>query len=123
MADGRWLMADGRLDGGDIGRQSRVDELIAVQFTFCVRDSPGRLWRRLHVIRAIHQQQVIGAGMRGKTVAHLADEGRKAFRFGGGQQGRVAVSIAQVCHEDARAIWRLPPEFARLVAQTAPQAG
>ena len=43
------------------------------------------------------------------------------FWIAGVEGCAVAISIAQVEHEDARPVGRLPPEFGRLVVQSAPE--
>jgi hypothetical protein len=53
----------------------------------------------------------------------LDNHARETFEVVGGQIGPVPIAFAQVCHQNARAIRRLPPEFGWPVEHPAPNGG
>ncbi len=92
---------------------------VVIGISYC----PGGCRGRFHVIGTVHDQVVTGRGMRCQGCLGFTQLDGKSFQVISRQRCAVAVALTQMCHEDPRSIRCLPPEFTRLIADTAPDAG
>ncbi len=100
-----------------------MNHAVFFEMCICSLNGLGSFFLRFHVIRAIHHQQMRCHGMRRKRVRRLFDlfsELRGTIRV---KACAIAVGIAKVHHQHTRTIRRFPPDFSRLIIQSAPETG
>ncbi len=90
------------------------------QVLICICNSRRRVRRWLHVVGAVHHQQVMPGRMHSQGNLDFGQLGRKLGRVPRRQAGAVAIAVPQVSHQHLRSIRGLPPELARHIADSAP---
>ena len=106
-----------------IGWQGGMENASIRQVGVCIGDGCRGVRGGLHVVSAVHDQQVAGGRVGSQGGLRLGKLGGELGGVSGRQAGAVAVTVTQESHQHPRAIWGLPPKLARPVIHPAPQGG